>query len=66
MDDKTFELLNKMYGEFTNRFDDVGKDVKSLKNDVVRIEKKLDTESRLYLMVTSRYMKKLWTFENYE
>ena len=60
MEDKTFELLTKMYSEFTDRFDDVGKDikilkddvkdlkddVKDLKNDVIRIENKLDTNSK--------------------
>ena len=53
MEDKTFELLTKMYGEFSDRFDDVGKDikilkndVKDLKNDVIRIENKLDTNSK--------------------
>ena len=60
MEDKTFELLTKMYSEFTNRFDDVGKDIKGLKNDVsglkndvgglkndvIRIENKLDTSSK--------------------
>ena len=42
MEDKTFELLTKMYGEFSNRFDGVEKDIKGLKNDVARIEIKLE------------------------
>ena len=60
MEDKTFELLTKMYSEFSSRFDgvendikglkndvkDLKNDVKSLKNDVVRIENKLDTNSK--------------------
>lgn len=49
MEDKTFELLTKMYGEFTNRFDEMGKDIKSLKNDVISIENKLDANSKALL-----------------
>ena len=46
MEDKTFELLTKMYSEFSSRFDGVENDIKGLKNDVVRIENKLDTNSK--------------------
>jgi predicted phage-related endonuclease len=60
VEDKAFELLSKMYGEFTERFDEMGKDikglksdvkglkndVKGLKNDVVCIENKLDNNSK--------------------
>lgn len=53
MEDKTFELLTKMYGEFTEFRKDMNsfrketkEDIRSLKNDVLRIEqehgKKLD------------------------
>jgi hypothetical protein len=42
VEDKTFELLSKMYGEFTERFDEMGKEIKGLKNEVVRMENKLD------------------------
>ncbi len=60
MDDKTFDLLTKMYSEFTGRFDNVDKeitglkrdvsglknDVSGLKNDVIRLENKIDTNSK--------------------
>lgn len=56
MEDKTFELLTKMYSEFTdfrkesnNRFDkiendisDVKSDILGVKNDVIRLENKLE------------------------
>lgn len=45
MEDKTFELLTKMYSEFTSRFDKIETDmhgmktdVQDLKKDVLRIE----------------------------
>ena len=77
MEDKTFELLTKMYGEFTNRFDDVGKDIKgltndvnglkddakSLKNDIIRIENKLDTNSKALFNGYSQTYEKLLEVE---
>lgn len=42
MEDKTFELLTKMYSEFSSRFDGVEKDFKDLKNDVARVEIKIE------------------------
>lgn len=45
MEDKTFELITKMYGEFTSRFnemeirfDKIETDIQGLKKDVLRIE----------------------------
>ena len=38
MENKTFELLTKMYGEFTSRFDKIETDIQGLKKDVLRIE----------------------------
>lgn len=57
MEDKTFELLTKMYSEltgrldemdkrFTGKFDEMGRDIKGLKNDVIRLENKLDSNSK--------------------
>lgn len=46
MEDKTFDLLSKMYSEFSARFDGIDKEIKDLKKDVVRIENKLDTNSK--------------------
>jgi predicted RNase H-like nuclease (RuvC/YqgF family) len=45
LEDKTFELITKMYGEFTSRFnemeirfDKIETDIQGLKKDVLRIE----------------------------
>ena len=60
--DKTFELLTKMYSEMSKRFDDVNKkfddvnkrfdevsrklDTKADKSDIIRIENKLNKDSK--------------------
>jgi hypothetical protein len=42
MEDRTFELLTKMYGEFSEfKFD-----FKDMKNDIIRIENKLDSNCK--------------------
>ena len=60
MENKMFELLTRMYNEFSNRFDRVEKnisglkedvtglkeDVTGLKEDVIRIENKLDSSTK--------------------
>lgn len=46
MEDKTFDLLTRMYNEFSSRFDGVEKDIRGLKNDVVCLENKLDNYSK--------------------
>lgn len=38
MKDETFKLPHRMYNEFTTRFNRVGVDVGSLKNDVNKIQ----------------------------
>jgi len=35
---KTFELLTKMYSEFSNRFDNVEKDIKGLEKDITGLK----------------------------
>jgi uncharacterized protein YaaR (DUF327 family) len=51
VEDKTFELLTKMYGEFTEFREDMNgfreetkEDIRSLKNDVLRIENEHGSE----------------------
>ena len=39
MDEKIFNLLETMYSDLTNRIDNMGKD---LKQDIVRLENKMD------------------------
>lgn len=48
MEDKMFEFMTKMYAEMTNRFDAIDKklDSKADKNDIVRIENKLDNTTK--------------------
>lgn len=49
MEDKTFDLLEKLYSEFSEcrketniRFDKLESNVRGLKNDIIRIENKMD------------------------
>ncbi len=64
MEDKTFELMTKMYSEFTefrkemNEFkgemyefkDDMYEFRKETKNDIIRLENKLDSNCKALLM----------------
>jgi uncharacterized protein YaaN involved in tellurite resistance len=43
VEDKTFELLTKMYGELTSRFDKVEVDMQGIKNQVGSIGNKVTT-----------------------
>jgi predicted phage-related endonuclease len=45
-EDKTFELLTKMYTEFSDKFEKLEKGQKSLEKDVLRIETKLYEDSK--------------------
>lgn len=44
MEDKIFELISKMYSDMNSNLDEINKklDMKADKNDVVRIEDKLE------------------------
>lgn len=75
MEDKTFELLTKMYSEltgrldemdkrFTGKFDEMGRDIKGLKNDVIRLENKLDTNSKALFDGYHQTYEKLVEVEN--
>jgi predicted nucleic acid-binding Zn-ribbon protein len=60
MEDKMFEFMTKMYSDISARFDsidtkispvnsdikDIKEDIKGLKGDIVRMENKLDTNSK--------------------
>jgi len=46
LEDKTFELLSKLYGEFSEFRKETKEDIQGLKSDIVRIENKLDTNSK--------------------
>jgi hypothetical protein len=52
-EDKTFELMTKMYSEFSKKFetiengqDELKEDVRGLKKDVLRMETKLYEDSK--------------------
>lgn len=49
MEDKTFELMTKMYNELTLKIDTMDKklDNKADKQDIIRIENKLYTDSKV-------------------
>ena len=38
MDEKTFDLLEKMYSEFSKKFDNIEKEVKKNSNHIIRLE----------------------------
>lgn len=44
MDDKVFNLLEKMYAEMNERFDGVGKEIKELRQGQIKIESILENE----------------------
>jgi len=46
VEDKTFELLTKMYSEFTEFRKETKGNIDGLKNDILRIENKLDNNSK--------------------
>ena len=42
MDDKTFELIEKMYSEFSKRFDTLENDNKEMKDDIKTVKENLN------------------------
>lgn len=77
MDDKTFELLEKMYGEFSefrketnNKFDKLETEMKGLHMDVVRIEnnlgKKVDAALDGYMQVYEKQLEHDKRFDSLE
>lgn len=65
MEDKLIELVTKMYSEMTVRLDTLDKklDNKSDKTDIVRIENKLDTNSKALFDGYKQTYEKLGTLE---
>jgi hypothetical protein len=56
LEDKTFELLTKMYADFTAQFKEVKEDIKTLKSNVSKIGVKLenDTDRKLGILLETR------------
>lgn len=48
MEDKIFELMSKMYSDMNSKLDEINKklDMKADKNDIVKIEDKLENNSK--------------------
>ena len=48
MEDKIFDLISKMYSDMNSKLDEVNKklDMKADKNDIVKIEDKLENNSK--------------------
>ncbi len=46
MEDKMFELMTKMYNEFSEFRMDMNEFRKETKNDIIRLENKIDTNSK--------------------
>ncbi|NLY19002.1 MAG: hypothetical protein GX045_08665, partial [Clostridiaceae bacterium] len=42
MEDKTFELLTKMYNDFNQKFEEVKSDIKKISNQVIKLENDLE------------------------
>ena len=43
-DDKLFELMTKMYSDFSKRFDDLKDGVNENRNSIVKLESKIENE----------------------
>ena len=71
MDDKAFELMSKIYGELTEfrqetnkRLDTIEDGQKKLVNDVIRLENKVDNNSKALFDGYNQTYEKLVTIEN--
>lgn len=71
MEDKIFELMTKMYSEFSEfrkDMNDFKKDMnefkKETKNDIIRLENKIDTNSKALFDVYKQTFEKLAVVEN--
>ena len=64
MEDKTFELLTKMYSEFSKRFDGVDKRLDGVDNRLDGVDKRLDGVDNRLDGVESRLTKLEMVIEN--
>jgi conjugal transfer/entry exclusion protein len=71
MEDKAFELLTKMYGEFSEfrkeanrKFEDVKSDIQKVSNQVVILENELKPKVEIALEGYQAVSEKLTTLEN--
>jgi archaellum component FlaC len=64
MEDKMFELMSKIYGELTEFRTETNKRLDSLENDIVRLENKLDTNSKTLFDGYKQTYEKVMDVEN--
>lgn len=63
MEDKSFELLTKMYDDFSQKFDEVKTDIQKISNQVVKLENDLKPKVELSLEGYQSVSEKLTTLE---
>jgi predicted nucleic acid-binding Zn-ribbon protein len=64
MEDKTFELLTKMYSEYSTQFEEVKSEMQKISNQVVKLENDLKSKAEIALEGYQAVSGKLTTLEN--
>ena len=64
MEDKTFELMSRMYSEFSEFKKEVKNEFSGLKNDVIRLENKLDSSNKALFDGYQQTYERLGVVEN--
>lgn len=64
MEDKAFELLTKMYGKFSQKFEEVKSDIHKISNQVVKLENDLKPKVEIALEGYQAVSEKLTTLED--
>lgn len=64
MEEKTFDLLTKMYSEFSRKFEEVKSDVQKVSNQVVKLENDLKPKVEVALEGYQAVSEKLATLED--
>jgi hypothetical protein len=63
MEDKTFELMTKMYGEFSEFQKGMNEFSKETKNDIISLENEIDTTSKALFDCYKQTFEKLTSLE---
>ena len=64
MDEKMFELMTKMYSELTEFRAETNKKFDRIENDIIRLENKLDTNSKALFDGYNQTYEKIVSVEN--
>jgi len=59
-----FELMTKMYSDFTENFNTMDNKIDSVKNDIIRLENKLDDNSKALFDGYNQTYEKVVSIEN--